>query len=156
MLLLVLISVVPCLVGILNNYLLLRSIFASAVVSAAFLMFWLYLGYRSARKQHRYLPAVLATHTAGFVSFLLILWQFHVIDESNRNMAVCAISQFYSESILLIAARVSNTMNISTASVLPFHIISLVILVITYSCGFIWGKKQIRRNQDSIAIIGRE
>ena len=141
MLQLVFISFAPCLVGALNNYLLLRSIFGSAVVSGAFLVFWLLLGYWSARKQHRYQIAVLAAHVAGFVSLLLILWQFHVIEESARNMVICAFSQFYMESILWIVAKVSNTMNISSASVLPLHIISLIILAITYSCGFTWGLK---------------
>ena len=137
MLLLVLISVVPCLFGAVNNILVLKSLYVSTIISIALLILWFLLGRWSVKTQQRYLSSVLAVHASGIVLILIILWQFYAVEESARNMTVCALSQCYMESILLIVAKVANKMGISGTSILLLHVISLVILVFTYSCGFI-------------------
>ncbi|WP_172198634.1 hypothetical protein [Saccharibacillus qingshengii] len=95
---------IPLLYGALSFVLL--WIFPLRIGQIVFGAFWLWVGMRFARLEGSSVKNFVWGNSLWLISFLLYLWQFVLLDDANRNMALAAWSQYYAVSFVMSGAWV--------------------------------------------------
>lgn len=114
------------------------------VQAPAAIVFCLWLGRRCGRSERGYPASLLLTQWPSLVSFALYVWQFHFVSDEARNSLLALLGQAPSIPLTYFAALL----------VLPFSgdswlqadstaatAISLVLLAVLFSLGFLWGRR---------------
>ncbi|MDQ0300322.1 putative neutral ceramidase superfamily lipid hydrolase [Salibacterium salarium] len=102
-------------------------------------LFWFWVGMTLANLKMSNVKSFLFGNSIWIVSILLFVWQFLLLDDSNRNMLIAAISQYYMSSFIWFGSQLSlafsNVLNGTTITLLAYFGMFLV-----FSFGFITGK----------------
>lgn len=147
---LVLMTFVPVLIGYLIN----TTIFIPVIGMLIFYVvpfltigFWFYLGSLYSETTWNALASILIGNAIGILSLLLYLWQFLLKAEETRNLTLAAFSQMFSAATPLylfgkLAILFETEPNsIGRNSMVAMQVISLVFMIVIFTCGYFWGRK---------------
>ncbi len=102
--------------------------------------FWLWVGMQFARLGGSSIRNFVWGNSLWLISFLLFLWQFVLLNDENRNMAIASISQNYMLAFILSGVwmyKISDpSVFHSTTAILLAYLVMFAVFVI----GFVWGK----------------
>lgn len=147
---LILAALVPVVVGYLANILCKVPLLDPAAFYLLPLLttvFWFHLGKEYARIWNP-ISALLIAHSVGFCSLSVYLWQFLIETDETRNATLAAFSQMYSVStpqhlFVRLAMRFESQPHyIGKTTFAAMQVIALVYLMIVFSIGYYWGKRQ--------------
>ncbi|WP_172251329.1 hypothetical protein [Saccharibacillus deserti] len=139
---------IPLLYGALSFVLL--WIFPLRIGQIVFGAFWLWIGMRFARLEGSSVKNFVWGNSLWLISFLLYLWQFVLLDDANRNMALAAWSQYYALSFVMSGAWVYMAFEKGVIRSTPVAIYAYGIMFLVFAIGFLWGKIKKRSRVDNV------
>ena len=148
---LVLLTLVPIIAGWLINALLLVPVVGMLmfyVFPFCVLLFWFWLGKQYARSGWNLVVSVIISSASGLISLALYIWQFLFETDETRNFFLAGLSQMYSASapgyLFGWLARMfeSQPHHIGRGAFLAMQVITVVLFMIVFICGYIKGKKE--------------
>ena len=113
-------------------------------------MFCLWLGRRCGRSGRGYPASLLLTQWPSLVSFALYVWQFWFVTDEARSFLLAGLGQYPGIPLFSLSSRLvvpfsghdwalPDTFTIIFYSILA---ISLVLLAVLFSLGFLWGRQR--------------
>ena len=110
----------------------------------AAIVFCLWLGHRCGRSERSYSSSLLLTQWPSLVSFALYVWQFWFVPAEARGSLLAGLGEYPSILLLLPATRLVWPFAGSdwgTPETTAATAISLVLLAVLFSLGFLWGRR---------------
>ncbi|MEL7656550.1 MAG: hypothetical protein AAGU75_11655 [Bacillota bacterium] len=108
-------------------------------------IFWFYLGNKYSETNWNIIQSIMIGNGIGFLSLLLYFWQFWGCSDANRNLFLSALSQDFVANTNLITAKFAllfeaekNTFSQTSATAM--QILGLLLMIIIFILGFVWGK----------------
>ena len=149
--LLLICSLLPATIGWLSNYTLMVTsiIYWLSIPAVIFICIW--FGRKCAMTGWKFLPAFFLTQWLNLLSIPLYIWQFLFTSSEARNMHLAVLAQMPAAPLLPIAFRfVAPFANNdwARAEILSGIVISIVLMGILFTAGFIWGKKNLKTEKD--------
>ena len=152
---LLLLSLVPGLWGWLCNWLVSMSLtsgngFLFMVVyyllqAPAAIVFCLWLGRRCGRSERGYSACLLLTQWPSLVSFALYVWQFHFVSSEARSFLLAGLGQYPGLPLFSLACRLVipfSNHSWGPPETLAANALSLLMLAVLFSLGFLWGRRR--------------
>ena len=133
---LLLVSLIPCLIGWLVSLImpLNHGYIIALAITLTFTVCWFLIGRRSCNGKSSILPSLLYAHSVGIISLIVYIWQFVIVDDTGRNMALAALSQYYTLATPLhVTAKLADLMFAN--KLLGFQIVSLLFLIVVFLVG---------------------
>lgn len=124
------------------------------VIPVLLLVCWFWAGRKYRQAGFPGFGAVALAHSVGFVSLGLYIWQFVLVADAQRNIAVAAFSQSFSASVGLAfpvslfsrfvvwaypAILEGETQKLATA----LQVINLVVMMIVFTVGYYWQRRKV-------------
>jgi len=149
--LLLICSLLPATIGWLSNYTLMVTsiIYWLSIPAVIFICIW--FGRKCAMTGWKFLPAFFLTQWLNLLSIPLYIWQFLFTSSEARNMHLAVLAQMPAAPLLPIAFRLVTPFannDWARAEILSGIIISIVLMGILFTAGFIWGKKNHKTEKD--------
>ncbi|WP_291582075.1 hypothetical protein [Clostridium sp. UBA6640] len=142
----ILIILIPLIIGIIIN----RVSFILQIYSMvpwifviAFIVFWFWAGKVFARAKQNKVKSFLMGNSLWAISFLFYIWQFILLDDTNKNLIIAGISQNYMILIVPIATKIMM-MFTDTIDGNIILIVSYILMIIIFSIGFIF--ESVKKN----------
>ncbi|WP_037287939.1 hypothetical protein [Saccharibacillus sacchari] len=110
------------------------------VAQIVFGAFWLWVGMRFARLSGSSIKNFVWGNSLWLISFLLLIWQFVLVEDENRNMAIAAVSQNYMLSFVLSGAWIYRLFDTTVIQTTPIMILAYIVMFAVFAIGFVWGK----------------
>lgn len=109
------------------------------------LCFWFYLGSKYSETNWNILQSVIIGNGIGLLSLLLYFWQFWQCSDDNRNLIISGISQLFVSNTNLLTAGYAILFEpeknvVTQISSTAMQIMGLVLMVIIFTAGYIFGK----------------
>ena len=104
------------------------------------LPFWFYVGKRFGNLDVSKVKSIVLGNSLWFISLLLYIWQFILLDYTKRNSFIATISQHYSLGFVRVSSIIIGffTNTIDTKMVI---MVSYLIMLIVFTIGFIYTSK---------------
>ena len=131
----ILLLLVPFIYGYLINALILP--LYPFIMQVAFLFFWIFVGIRFSKWAIPKWTSFLIANTLWFISFILFIWQFILLDDSSRDMTIALLVQNYMLPFVYGAARLLPFLQSGTMIMFFAYIFMLV----AFSIGFFVKRK---------------
>ncbi|MCG7343408.1 hypothetical protein MHZ92_04650 [Sporosarcina sp. ACRSL] len=109
------------------------------IMQLIFLVFWFYVGIRFARLNIPVWKSFMLGNSIWFMSFILFIWQFIILDSASRSMELASLSQHY--MLAFVSGPLLIFPFISSGTTIIFG--AYILMFITFTIGF-WVTK--RRN----------
>ncbi len=140
---LVLLGFVPIIVGYLLNIMIMVPVIGMSgfyLLPLLTTVFWFCLGKRCAHSTWKTVSAVFAAHIAGICSLLIYIWQFEIMTDETRNIALAAFSQMFSASapMYLFGVLIRPFEN----AMLAMQIISLLYMMFVFTVAIVLEKRK--------------
>lgn len=143
-----LIVLAPLILGWLFNLIMYFLPFSGVLIwtlNLGFVLFWFWGGRQFAQLSTKKVRSYLLGNALWLISFLLYVWQFVLLDEASRSIAIASLSQYYMLFTIILGTQIhmvySEVIN-STEIV----IISYLVMLLVFTMGFIYqsvrGKKK--------------
>ena len=150
---LLLLALVPGLWGWLCNWLTAVSLNGPAFLFTlafyiqvpAAIVFCLWLGHLCGRSERSYPACLLLTQWPSLVSFALYVWQFHFISSEARSFLLAGLGQYPGLPLFSLACRLVipfSNHNWGPPETLAANALSLLMLAVLFSLGFLWGRRR--------------
>ena len=148
---LVLLTLVPVVIGWLINRLIMTPIIGMLlfyVLPLGVMIFWFWLGKQYAKTDWSFVVSIIISSTTGLISLALYIWQFLFETDGTRDIFIAGLSQMYSAATpIYLFGWLANLFEaqpnyIGRATFLAVQVISVVILLVVFICGYIKGKKR--------------
>lgn len=107
------------------------------MMQLVFLIFWFWVGLRFSKWNTPKWKSFLIGNSLWFISFILFIWQFNILDSASRSMVLAVLSQHYIVAFVYGAARLLPFISSGTIMMLSAYIL----MFITFSIGFFANKK---------------
>ena len=152
---LVLLTLVPIVVGWLINAAIIIPVIGSLmfyVLPYAVLVFWFWLGKQYAKCDWNFLISIVVSSATGIISLVLYIWQFLFETDETRSLFIAGLSQMYCASTPShLFGRLANLFEsqphyIGRASFLALQVISVVLMLVIFICGYIKGRKEYKKS----------
>lgn len=131
----ILLILIPLLYGYLVNMMILPMF--PFIMQVVFLIFWFYVGFRFSKWNTPAWKSFLTGNSLWFISFILFIWQFYILDDAARSIDLAVLSQHYMIAFVYGAAGLLPNANNGTMIMLGAYIL----MFITFSIGFFANKK---------------
>lgn len=104
------------------------------------LFFWFYVGKRFGDLDVSKVKSIVLGNSLWFISLLLYIWQFILLDYTKRNSFISGISQHYNLGFVRVSSIITDifTNTIDTKMVI---MVSYLIMLIVFTIGFIYTSK---------------
>ncbi|WP_461615038.1 hypothetical protein [Clostridium sp. Marseille-QA1073] len=135
----ILIILIPLIIGIIINRVnFILQIYSTVpwIFAIAFIIFWFWAGKVFSRANYNRVKSFFIGNSLWSISFLFYLWQFILVNDTNRNFIIAGISQNYMILIVPIATKIMM-MFTNTIDGTIISIVSYIFMVIIFSIGFI-------------------
>lgn len=107
------------------------------IMQLVFLIFWFCVGLRFSKWRTPMWKSFLIGNSLWFISFILFIWQFNILNDAARNIDLAMLSQHYMLAFVYGAARLLPFLHSGTIIMLSAYIL----MFITFSIGFFASKK---------------
>jgi len=112
------------------------------ILNIGFIVYWYWVGKKFGQLKLNRLFSFLIGNIIWIISFMLFIWQFIVVDDSNRNFFLAGISQYYILFTIMfptkLVALFTDVLH-STQIIVTSYIFMLIIFLI----GFIYGAARV-------------
>ena len=150
---LLLLALVPGLWGWLCNWLTAVSLNGPAFLFTlafyiqvpAAIVFCLWLGHLCGRSERSYPACLLLTQWPILVSFALYVWQFHFVSSEARSFLLAGLGQYPGLPLFSLACRLVipfSNHSWGPLETLAANALSLLMLAVLFSLGFLWGRRR--------------
>lgn len=129
---------IPFLYGALSFVLI--QIVPPLIAQIVFGAFWLWVGMQFARLDGSSIRNFVWGNSLWLISFLLFLWQFVLVNDENRNMAIASISQNYMLAFVVSGAWVYKMFDPAIFNVTTAILWAYIMMFAVFVIGFVWGK----------------
>lgn len=129
---------IPFLYGALS-FVLIR-IVPPLIAQIVFGAFWLWVGMQFARLGGSSVRNFVWGNSLWLISFLLFLWQFVLVNDENRNMAIASISQNYMLAFVMSGVWAYKLSNPSVFYSTTAILLAYLVMFAVFAIGFFWGK----------------
>lgn len=136
-------------VGIRINSSIIISIASMLIYLLAFaaILFWFYVGKQFGDMGIFKVKSFVLGNSLWFISFILYIWQFILLDDSKRNSIIASISQHYALGFVSISSMIigffTNTIDSKMVA-----IFSYLIMLIVFIIGFSYSSKNTNLNSN--------
>ena len=112
----------------------------SSFLASYGLFFWFYVGKRFGDLDVSKVKSIVLGNSLWFISLILYIWQFILLDYTKRNSFIASISQHYNLGFVRVSSGIIGffTNTFDTKIVI---IISYLIMLIVFTIGFIYTSK---------------
>lgn len=135
-----LIVLAPLVLGWLFNILIYYVPFSGMLIwtlNLGFVLFWFWGGRQFAKLSMNKVYSFLLGNSIWFISLLLYIWQFLILDEAARSLAIAGLSQYYMLFMLIIGTQIQLMYSGDINSV-DIVLISYVVMLVVFTLGFIY------------------
>ncbi|UNK18626.1 hypothetical protein MNQ98_00830 [Paenibacillus sp. N3/727] len=143
-----LIVLAPLIIGWLFNMLIFYLPFSGVLIwtlNLGFVLFWFWVGSQFAQLSMKKVYSYLLGNMLWLISFLLYVWQFILLDEASRSIALAGLSQYYMLLTIIIGTQI-HMMYSGDINSTEIVIISYMVMLLVFTMGFIYqsvkGKKK--------------
>lgn len=130
----------PLVLGWLFNILIYYVPFSGMLIwtlNLGFVLFWFWGGRQFAKLSMNKVYSFLLGNSIWFISLLLYIWQFLILDEAARSLAIAGLSQYYMLFMLIIGTQIQLMYSGDINSV-DIVLISYVVMLVVFTLGFIY------------------
>ena len=142
----ILIILIPLIIGIvINRVNFVLQIYSTApwIFVIAFIIFWFWTGKVFATANHNRAKSFLIGNSLWGISFILYIWQFILLDDTNKNLIIAGISQNYMILIVPIATKIMMMFtDIIDGTIIS--IVAYILMFVIFSIGFIY--ESVKKN----------
>jgi len=141
---LILIATSPTLIGYMLNFILRFIPFLIYLAPFLMLVYWFWAGMKYAKIINNPVIAISLANSIGIISVLLYYWQFVILQDSERILAIAGFSQMFTSSLDFISALIRSffqaSNEITRVTTLPMQIFKIVLMIIVFSSGYFYMK----------------
>ena len=144
-------ALLPAAIGWLSNYTLMMTSIIYWLSTPAVIFICIWFGRKCAMTGWKFLSSFFLTQWLNLLSVPLYIWQFLFTSSEARNMHLAVLAQMPAAPLLPIAFRLVTPFannDWARAEILSGIIISIVLMGILFTAGFIWGKKNLKTEKD--------
>ncbi|GAA0349514.1 hypothetical protein [Bacillus horti] len=114
----------------------------------SFVIYWFWVGKQFAKVKFNKIKSFIIGNVWWGISVGLYYWQFIILDDSNRNLFLAALSQYYALFILPIAHRIialfSNVFDFTQSIILSY-----IIMIVIFTLGFVFQLVRMKINESN-------
>lgn len=144
-------SLLPAAIGWLSNYTLMVTSIIYWLSTPAVIFICIRFGKKCAMTGWKFLSSFFLTQWLNLLSIPLYIWQFLFTSSEARNMYLASLAQMPATPLLPIAfgfvTPFANN-DWARAEILSGIVISIVLMAILFTVGFVWGKKSLKTGKD--------
>lgn len=144
-------ALLPTAIGWLSNYTLMVTSIIYWLSTPAVIFICIWFGRKCAITGWKFIPAFFLTQCLNLLSIPLYIWQFLFTTSEARNMHLAVLAQMPAAPLLPIAYRFVTPFagnDWARAEILSGIIISIVLMAILFTTGFLWGKKSFAAGKE--------
>lgn len=134
----ILLTLIPLICGYLVNSMLFP--FYPFIMQLVFLIFWCFVGLRFSKWNTSTWKSFLIGNSLWFISFILFIWQFNILNDAERSIELAMLSQHYMLAFVYGAAKLFPFLHSGTIIMLSAYIL----MFITFSIGYLANKKKYK------------
>lgn len=151
-----LLVVSPILIGYIYNILIFMPnsmIITLWLMPIAQLCYWFVIGGIFAQIYEDSLRAIITGNIAGIISYVIYIWQFLLVEPTNRILGVSMLSQMFSIGLVPITSRLgilfeNNTNKFTQTTLNAMQPIGLGFMISIFAIGYFMNKRMIK-NKDA-------